>query len=65
MNGKTEKARKPAPKQDFLYTEECGLALMKNRRTGKKLCMDKNMWDDIVTSILEQRHPGVIHSGDH
>lgn len=58
MNEKTENARKSAPEQDFLYTEECGLALMKNRRTGKKLCMDKNMWDDIVTSILAQRHPG-------
>lgn len=65
MTEKTDKTRKPVPEQSFLYTEECGLALMKNRRTGKKLCMDKDMWADLVTSIKAHRHPGVAHSGAH
>ena len=32
----------------FFYTEECGLALFLNRRTGKKFYMDKECWDDLA-----------------
>ena len=30
------------------YTEECGLALLMNTRTGKKFYMAKECWDDLV-----------------
>jgi len=42
----------------FFYTEECGMALMMNARTGKKLGMDKEMWTDMVASIRAETHPG-------
>ena len=51
--GEAGKAQKP-----FLYTEELGLSLMLNRRSGKKLGMDKDMWDDLLSSIEAGDHPG-------
>ena len=42
----------------FFYTEECGMSLMMNARTGKKLGMDKEMWTDVVDAIRDDTHPG-------
>ncbi|MEM7724152.1 MAG: hypothetical protein AAF376_17535 [Pseudomonadota bacterium] len=52
--------RKPdtAADKDFYYTEECGLALMVNRRTGQKLGLDKDLWTDVVSAIKTEAHPG-------
>lgn len=32
----------------YFYTEECGLALFMNTRTGNKSYMIKECWDDLV-----------------
>ncbi len=48
----------PRMQKPFFYTEECGLALMMNARSGKKLGMDKEMWTDVVDAIREDTHPG-------
>lgn len=45
------------PQKPFLYTEELGLSLMLNRRNGKKLGMDKEMWSDLLSSIEAGEHP--------
>ena len=35
----------------FHYTEECDLALMQHKHTGKKLYLEKSDWTDIVVSL--------------
>ena len=35
----------------FLYTEESGLSLFLNRRTGRQFCMDKEDWVDLSLSV--------------
>ncbi|MBR9844256.1 MAG: hypothetical protein GYB25_13930 [Rhodobacteraceae bacterium] len=45
------------PHKPFLYTEELGLSLMLNQRSGKKLGMDKDMWADLLSSIEAGKHP--------
>ena len=44
---------KPNPESDFpfFYTEECGVAVMMNRPTGKKICVEKDVWKDVVSSV--------------
>ena len=42
----------------FLFAEECGLALFKNRKTGKKLFLEKATWAEMVTSIRRGWRPG-------
>jgi len=52
------------PHKAFLYTEELGLSLMRNLRSGKKLGMDKEMWGDLLSSIEAGKHPGQTRSDD-
>jgi len=35
----------------FLFAEECGLALLKHRPSGKKMCMEKAIWSDLESSL--------------
>ncbi len=41
----------------FLYTEESGLALFLNRRTGRKFCIDKKDWVDLSLSVSDGWEP--------
>ena len=45
------------PHKAFLYTEELGLSLMRNLRSGKKLGMDKEMFGDLLSTIEAGKHP--------
>lgn len=42
----------------FYYAEECGLALLKDARTGKKFYVEREVWTDLVASIRDGWHPG-------
>ena len=55
--------KKPGTEVPFYYAEECGLALMLNRPTGKKICMDKEVWSDIVSSLQAGWQPGARPDG--
>ena len=47
----------------FFYTEECGVAVMMNRPTGKKICVEKDVWKDVVSSVKTGWQPWEHHGG--
>ena len=57
MSDMSHKGMPPARKS-FLYAEECGMALMQDRKSKRKLAMDKDVWDSVVRSIQDGSHPG-------
>ncbi|HOV05059.1 MAG TPA: hypothetical protein PLJ34_11325 [Hyphomicrobiales bacterium] len=42
----------------FIYAEECDLALLLDRRTGEQFCLEKETWNDLVSSLGSGWRPG-------
>jgi hypothetical protein len=62
MSNKTK--TRPESEFPFFYTEECGAAVMMNRPTGKKICVEKDVWRDVVYSVKTGWQPWERQSGN-